>query len=95
MATRRSDSTPAPKSEQAGAPKAPARRTQRTQPKGNSAAIATNVTVETRRAMIAQAAYFHAERRGFAPGGEEQDWLKAEAEVDALIEGAAHGHGPQ
>jgi len=45
--------------------------------------------------MIAQAAYFHAERRGFAPGGEEQDWLKAEAEIAALLEGAAHGHGPQ
>jgi len=95
MATRRSDSTPTPKTERAVAPKAPARRVQRAQPKGNSAATATSVTVETRRAMIAQAAYFHAERRGFAPGGEEQDWLKAEAEIAALLEGAAHGHGPQ
>ena len=95
MATRRSDSTPAPKSEQAAAPKAPARRAQRAKPKGNSASTVTNVTAETRRAMIAQAAYFHAERRGFAPGGEEQDWLKAEAEVDALLEGATHGIGPQ
>lgn len=95
MATRRSDSTPAPKAAQTGSPKAPASRVQRAKPTGNSVATATSVTVETRRAMIAQAAYFHAERRGFAPGSEEQDWLKAEAEVDALLEGAAHGHGPQ
>jgi hypothetical protein len=33
--------------------------------------------------MIAQLAYFRAEQRGFAPGGELQDWLDAEAEVDA------------
>jgi hypothetical protein len=31
--------------------------------------------------MIAEAAYYRAERRGFAPGGEEIDWLEAEAEV--------------
>jgi hypothetical protein len=29
---------------------------------------------------IAVAAYFRAERRGFAPGGELEDWLCAEAE---------------
>jgi hypothetical protein len=94
MATRRPDSTPTPKNEQAFAPKAPARRVQPTEPKSNSAAT-RSVTAEARRAMIAQAAYFHAERRGFAPGGEEQDWLKAEAEVDALLEGATHGRAPQ
>ena len=38
---------------------------------------------QDRRAMIAQLAYFRAEQRGFAPGGEVQDWLDAEAEVDA------------
>jgi DUF2934 family protein len=35
--------------------------------------------------MIAKAAYLRAERRGFAPGGEDADWLAAEAEVDALL----------
>ncbi len=40
---------------------------------------------DLRRAMIAEAAYFHAERRDFAPGGEVEDWLAAEAEVDALL----------
>jgi hypothetical protein len=37
--------------------------------------------------MIAQLAYFRAEQRGFAPGGELQDWLDAEAEVDAARAG--------
>jgi hypothetical protein len=30
--------------------------------------------------MIAVAAYFYSERRGFAPGNELADWLRAEAE---------------
>jgi hypothetical protein len=43
------------------------------------------VSMDTRRGMIAEAAYLRAERRGFAPGGEEEDWLAAEAEVDRLL----------
>ena len=31
--------------------------------------------------LIAEAAYFKAKARGFAPGGEVQDWIAAEAEV--------------
>jgi hypothetical protein len=38
-----------------------------------------------RRAMIAQAAYFRAERHGFTPGHELEDWLAAEQEVDARL----------
>ena len=34
-----------------------------------------------RQAMIADAAYFRAEKRGFAPGHETEDWLAAEIEV--------------
>ena len=34
-----------------------------------------------RHAMIAEAAYYCAERRGFAPGHELEDWLRAEAEI--------------
>lgn len=33
------------------------------------------------RALIAEAAYYRAERRGFSPGHELDDWLQAEAEV--------------
>ncbi len=36
----------------------------------------------TRHAMIAEAAYFLAEKRGFAGGLEEEDWLAAEKLVD-------------
>ena len=43
------------------------------------------VTAETRRAMIAEAAYFRAAQRGFLPGGEIEDWFAAEAEIDAML----------
>ena len=34
--------------------------------------------------MIRTAAYYRAQRRGFAPGYEWEDWLAAEAEVSTL-----------
>lgn len=37
-----------------------------------------------REEMVRTAAYYRAERRGFAPGYEWEDWLAAEAEVSAL-----------
>jgi hypothetical protein len=37
---------------------------------------------DSRAARIAEAAYWRAERRGFEPGHELQDWLEAEREVD-------------
>jgi hypothetical protein len=40
---------------------------------------------EQRAALIAEAAYFRAERRGFMPGHETEDWLAAEEEVDARL----------
>lgn len=40
---------------------------------------------EDRYRMIAEAAYFRAERRGFVSGSELQDWLEAEIEVDDLL----------
>lgn len=43
------------------------------------------VSEDVRRAMIAESAYLRAERRGFAPGHEEEDWIAAEKEVDALL----------
>ena len=57
-----------------------------------SAGIA--VSAETRRQMIAQHAYLRAERRGFTGDGEVEDWLLAEAEVDALLR-AGNGRPPQ
>ncbi|HXH64950.1 MAG TPA: DUF2934 domain-containing protein [Mariprofundaceae bacterium] len=42
--------------------------------------------VEIRRQMIAEAAYYHAEQRGFATGNEMQDWLEAEKEIDRRLD---------
>jgi len=43
------------------------------------------VSEAERQQMIADAAYYRAERRNFAPGYEHEDWLAAEAEVDAIL----------
>jgi hypothetical protein len=37
---------------------------------------------EARRRRVAEAAYYRAERRGFAPGGDLSDWLEAEKEIE-------------
>jgi hypothetical protein len=42
----------------------------------------TELTPEARSRMIAEAAYYRAERRGFDPGHDLEDWLAAESEVD-------------
>lgn len=38
-----------------------------------------------REELVAVAAYYRAERRGFAPNAEISDWLEAEAEVESLL----------
>lgn len=45
----------------------------------------SDVSAQQRQMLIARAAYFRAEKRGFAPGRELQDWIEAEAEVLRLI----------
>ncbi len=45
----------------------------------------TVITPEQRYRMICDAAYFRAERRGFVGGNPMEDWLAAEAEIDALL----------
>jgi len=42
---------------------------------------------EERLKVIAVAAYHKAEKRGFAPGDELQDWVEAEKEIDTLLFG--------
>lgn len=37
--------------------------------------------------LIADAAYFLAQRRGFAAGGELSDWLEAERQIQGKFEG--------
>ena len=43
------------------------------------------VSSEQRYRMICDAAYFLAEKRGFQNGTPEQDWLKAEKQIDTLL----------
>lgn len=44
-----------------------------------------SVTPEHRYHMIATAAYYLAERRGFSGSYDMQDWITAEAEIDAKL----------
>ncbi len=84
--TRRSPAAkPAEKS--AGAPRKAA-------PKTDAPAAPRAVDPLERRRLIEEAAYFRAERRGFTAGAEEQDWLEAEAEVDARLGASAASDAP-
>jgi hypothetical protein len=47
------------------------------------------VNPQIRHDMIANAAYYRAEKRGFSGGCELEDWLEAEAEIDRTLTGAA------
>jgi hypothetical protein len=89
MATRRSTDVPAKPPARTEAPR-PSARARRSPPEPARLAL----TAEGRRAMIAEGAYLRAERRGFAPGYETEDWLAAEAEVDALLK-VGHGGSSQ
>lgn len=48
----------------------------------------TELTPEERERMIAEAAYYLAERRGFEPGHELEDWLVAEARIELELRAA-------
>lgn len=41
--------------------------------------------------LVAEAAYFRAEQRGFAPGNELSDWFEAEADVERRLRGETNG----
>jgi hypothetical protein len=45
-----------------------------------------------RHAMIAVAAYYLAEQRGFAPGQADHDWTRAEQQIDRMLEHLRHHH---
>jgi hypothetical protein len=93
MATRRTTGSPRTESPQPAEKAAPRRRAEPVKPAVPAAVATPRLTVseEARRAMIAEAAYLRAERRGFAAGNEEEDWLAAEAEVDALLRAGSSG----
>ena len=45
-----------------------------------------SVIPEKRYLMIAEAAYFRSEKRGFVGGDVAQDWQEAEAEIDRILQ---------
>jgi hypothetical protein len=75
----------------------PEKRSSRSRPKAKSAAASAvpgnvilsrgeNVLDPARcHQMIAEAAYFYAQQRGFEPGHELDDWLAAEDQIDAAL----------
>ena len=94
-----SDATAPPPAVKAKAPAKP-RAPRAKKPAAAAGSITATATIEisedVRRGMIAQAAYLRAERRGFTGGHdkEREDWIAAEAEVDALLK-AGHGSPAQ
>lgn len=62
---------------------------QRKAPGAGRSNSSTGISPEELRQMVANVAYFRAERRGFAAGHELEDWLEAEAEVRRQFGGAA------
>lgn len=66
------------------APKAPAKAAA-PKPATARAKKPKGVPAEQRRNYIEMAAYYIAERRGFAPGNPLEDWVQAEAEIDRLL----------
>ena len=91
MATRRPTDAPqktAPTTTQNPVEKSGAsrRKTTRATQTAAPAQSRADISDDARRGMIAEGAYLRAERRGFIPGFEVEDWLAAEAEVDALLE---------
>ncbi len=48
--------------------------------------VSTEVSEEERRHLIAESAYFRAERRSFVPGYELEDWLAAEIEIEKRLD---------
>lgn len=85
--TGKTETTPAEKT----AVTSPAKTTAARKSTATGAPRRAEVSEEMRRGMIAQAAYLRAERRGFSRGNEVEDWLAAEAEVDALLKAESRG----
>jgi hypothetical protein len=69
---------PSTRDVQAGAPRKPVSE-QRAEPLASE--LRSPPSHDEIQALIAEAAYYRAKRRGFAPAHEVEDWIEAEAEV--------------
>ena len=52
--------------------------------KATKSAVAEQTGNSADEAMIAEAAYYRAESRGFSPGLEIEDWLEAEKKINQV-----------
>lgn len=78
-----STATPAKPAARAARKPAPASAEKAARPRARRPAT---VSPEERLRYIAEAAYYIAERRGFAGGGPLDDWLQAEAQIEHLLD---------
>lgn len=51
--------------------------------------INQTISIDEKRSMIAEAAYYLAVQRDFQGGSPEQDWYRAEVEIDRLLGASA------
>jgi len=49
-------------------------------------------STEERQRMIATAAYFIAEKQGFDPSRERENWRQAEMQIEAMLKDESQGH---
>lgn len=77
----KSKTAPAPA---AAAAAKPANKVEQAKPAVAAPAKQT-VSAEARARMIAEAAYYIAEKRGFIHGHHDADWAQAEKQIDALL----------
>jgi len=73
---------------------APPAATKSTETKSKKTAVAAQpgVTPEQRLNYVEVAAYYIAEREGFVPGRELENWAAAEAEIDRLLASGLFNH---
>jgi hypothetical protein len=67
-------------------PIAKPKSSRKTPGKTKAGSKATGVNGREKRELIGKSAYFRAERRGFVPGFEMEDWLAAENEIEGLLQ---------
>src|ERR1700722_1761614 len=78
----------------AAKPAVPAASALSAQPQRATRTLASFDPASSREALIATAAYYRAQKRGFRPGHDLEDWLAAEREIDGAGTGTGTGTNP-
>jgi hypothetical protein len=69
----------------AAAKKTPAKKAASPAPKASDTAASNFISQDERREMIATMAYYLAEKHGFQPDRDQQNWLECEQMVDEIL----------